>query len=380
MSARTILVLAELSSNNIINKDVMKQILFLFCIPFSFLYFFVIYIRNILYNFNIFRKYRINAKVISVGNITWGGTGKTPVVAFIADLLDKKARKPVILIRGYGNDESELLPKLASNTHVFVGKDRVKTGREAIAHGLADTIILDDGFQYRRLKRDLDIVCVDATNPFGNGWVIPAGSMRETKSSLKRADIFLITKADLVPAKEKVKKLEDRLRWLSPRAVIAKAIHRPLYFYRLSNIAGDGSKPFPANEEKVTIGELQDKELALVSAIGSPECFEKTILRLGLKINKHFIFRDHHAYTKKDIANVEDYCKNNKLDRVVITEKDAVKLKNLVHPVGDPHVPGEAEGRPPAGWTGQYMVLKVRLEIIENEDGFYNRLFGIYNS
>ena len=367
---------------------IIRKIFFLLCIPFSLLYFIIIFIRNTLYNFNILRRYRISAKVISVGNITWGGTGKTPVAAFIADALNKKARKPAILIRGYGNDESELLPKLASNTHVFVDKDRVKTGREAIAAGLADTIILDDGFQYRRLKRDLDIVCVDATNPFGNGWVIPSGSMREAKNSLKRADIFLITKADLVSDKDKLEKLEKKLIAINHRAVIAKAIHRPLYFYRLLDAVRNGVKPFPTNEERVNSGELRDKELALVSAIGSPESFEKTILRLGLKISKHFIFRDHHAYTEKDIADVKDYCRKNKLDTLITTEKDAVKLTRRV-------IPSEARNlitrkiasgasRPRNDSCGvssvEYLVLKVRLEIIENEDGFYNRLFGIYNS
>jgi len=109
---------------------------------------------------------------------------------------------------------------------------------------------------------------------------------------------------------------------------------------------------------------LQNKKIVLVSAIGSPECFEKTVLRLGLKINRHFIFRDHHGYTKEDIAHIEDYCKNNSLDAVITTEKDAVKLKSLQF----------------TAYSLQLLVLKVRLEIIENEDGFYNRLFGIYNS
>ena len=322
-----------------------KKILFLLSIPFACLYFFISLVRNILYSFNILKKHKINAKVVSVGNITWGGTGKTPVVAFIADLVSKKNHRAGILIRGYGNDESELLPKLTSKVPVLVGKDRVKTGLEAIENHLSDTLILDDGFQYRRLTRDLDIVCLDATRPFGNGWVIPAGSLREGLCSLKRADIFLITKSDLVSDKNKLEKLEKKLKSINPAALIAKAIHRPLYFYRL------------ADEEKVNIGELQNKELVLVSAIGSPECFEKTILRLGLKINKHFIFRDHHLYTKNDVAQIEDYCKKNQLDTVVVTEKDAVKLKGQ-----------------------KYLALKVRLEIIENEDGFYNRLFGIYNS
>jgi len=333
-------------------------------IPFSFAYFLIISIRNLLYSMRIFRTFRIDARVISVGNITWGGTGKTPVVAFIADLLSKKNRSSAILIRGYGNDESELLPKLTANVPVLVGKDRVKSAREVSDKHLAETVILDDGFQYRRLTRDLDIVCIDAANPFGNGWLIPAGSMRETKRSLKRADIFLITKVDLVSAKDKVKKLEDRLRRLNPKAVIAKAIHRPLYFYRLSDKVGNRHACSLPDEEKVNIDQLKNKEIALVSAIGSPECFEKTILRLGLKINKHFILRDHHSYTKYDVAQIDEYCKKNKLDTVITTEKDAVKLTCHVSRVT----------------CHEYLVLKVRLEIIENEDGFNSRLFGIYNS
>ena len=332
---------------------VVRKIAFLLCAPFSFIYFFIITLRNILYDFNVFRRYRIGAKVISVGNITWGGTGKTPVAAFIADTLARKNRRVSILIRGYGNDESELLPKLTTNIPVLVGKDRVKTGKEAIESHLSDTVLLDDGFQHRRLERDLDIVCIDSARPFGNGWLIPAGSLREGLGSLKRPDIFLMTKADLV-SRDKLERLERKLRKINTKAVIAKAIHRPLYFYRIPD------------EEKVNIGELKNKGLALVSAIGSPACFEKTILGLGLKINKHFIFRDHHLYTKDDISRIEDYCRKNKLDRVVTTEKDAVKLKG-----GGWRVKGEGI---------EWLVLKVRLEIIENEEGFNNRLFGIYNS
>jgi len=342
---------------------IFRKILFLLSIPFAFLYFIIIALRNVFYAFNIFRKYKINAKVISVGNITWGGTGKTPVAAFIADMLAKKNHRVSILIRGYGNDESELLPKLTSNVPVIIGKDRVKTGIEAVENHLSDTVILDDGFQHRRLIRDLDIVCIDAVKPFGNGCVIPAGILREGLGSLKRADIFLITKADLISGKENLEKLEKKLKAINPKALIVKSIHRPLYFYKIMN------------EEKVNIGELKNGELVLVSAIGSPECFEKTILRLGLKINKHFIFRDHYLYRKEDISNIEDYCKKNQLDTVITTEKDAVKLGKLFPPRRSPAATYEVEKE-----TFDLLVLKVRLEIIENEDGFYNRLFGIYNS
>lgn len=338
---------------------ILRKIFFLFSIPFSFIYFFIVTARNVFYSLGILKKHKINAKVISVGNITWGGTGKTPVTAFIADMLTKKGRRVSILIRGYGNDESELLPKLALNAPVLVGKDRVKRGIEAIENHLSDTVLLDDGFQYRRLKRDLDIICIDAIKPFGNGWVIPAGILREGLRSLKRADIFLITKADLVSGKDNLEKLEKKLKSINPGAVIAKAIHRPLYLYKI------------LDEEKVNISELRNKEFALVSAIGSPECFEKTVSRLGLKVSKHFIFRDHHLYTKEDVDKINDYCGKNNLSAVITTEKDAVKLKNLFHAAGEP-------SGSPAGWTVGCFVLKVRLEIIENEEGFYNRLIGIY--
>jgi len=331
---------------------VFKKILFLLSIPFALLYFVITALRNIFYNSGIFRSHKINAKVISVGNITWGGTGKTPVTAFIADMLAKKNHRVSILIRGYGNDESELLPKLTSNVPVIIGKDRVATGTEAVERHISDTVILDDGFQHRRLKRDLDIVCVDAVKPFGNGWVIPAGILREGMGSLKRADIFLITKSDLASGRDCIERLEKKLKAIKPGAVIAKAIHRPLYLYKI------------LDEEKVNIGELQNKELALVSAIGSPGSFEKTILRLGLKVNKHFVFRDHYLYAKEDLVKIDDYCKKNNLDTVVTTEKDAVKLK----------------GCRLSAVSLQLLVLKVRLEITENEDGFCDRLFGIYSS
>jgi len=330
---------------------VFRKAFFLLSTPFALIYYLVITLRRGLYAFNILKRHKIGAKVISVGNITWGGTGKTPVTAFIADMLARKNRRVSILIRGYGNDESELLPKLTSNVPVLIGKDRVNKGREAIENHLSDTVLLDDGFQYIRLIRDLDIVCIDAARPFGNGWVIPAGILREGLGSLKRADIFLITKADLVSDKDRLEKLARKLKSVNPKALIAKAIHRPLYFYGI------------ADEAKVNIGGLKDREFAVVSAIGSPECFEKTILRLGLKINRHFIFRDHHAYAKEDIADIENYCRKNCVDTVITTEKDAVKLKNLKL----------------ADCGLQFLVLKVRLEIIENEDGFCDRLFGIYN-
>ena len=321
-------------------------------IIFSAIYYIVILVRNLLYNSRILKTHSLNTRVISIGNVTWGGTGKTPMTAFMANLLLGRGLGPVILLRGYGNDEEALLSRLAPGVRALAGKDRVKNGKEAIEKLSAKTLLLDDGFQYRRLKRDLDIVCIDATNPFGNGWVIPAGILREGLGSLKRADIFIITKINLVEDRKKLKDLETRLGKINPGAVIVKSIHNPQYFYKLEdNKIVDGSK-------------LRNKNIVLVSAIGNPHSFEKTILSLGLNIKKHFIFRDHHWYKEKDLKKIENYCSKNRINTIITTEKDAVKLRDTRYEMRDMSV----------------LVLRVQLELTDNEQGFNNRLSGIYNS
>jgi tetraacyldisaccharide 4'-kinase len=316
------------------------------------LYLLVTSLRNLCYNAGIFRHYKLNAKVISVGNITWGGTGKTPAIAFIASVFLRRGLKPAILIRGYGKDEEALLSNMIPGVPLIIGKDRIKTGNEATRHYKVNTVLLDDGFQYRRLKRDIDIVCIDSTNPFGNGWLIPAGSLREGLMSLRRADVFLLTKVDLVEDREVLADLETRLKKINPDAITVKSIHRAKYFYRLSD---NGA---------VDIRELKNKNVALISAIGRPSSFEKTVLNLGLKIARHFAFRDHYWYKEKDLKKIGDYCKENNIDTIITTEKDAVKLRAVSCQLS----------------AVSFLALHIELQIIENEQGFYNRLFGIYNS
>jgi tetraacyldisaccharide 4'-kinase len=173
--------------------------------------------------------------------------------------------------------------------------------------------------------------------------------MREGLAGLKRADIFLLTKVDLSKDQNAVKRLEARLKRINPDALIAKSVHKPECFYKLSN------------EQLVDIESVRDKRIALVSAIGSPRSFEKTILNLGLKFRKHFVFRDHHRYRSGDLRKIEYYCNKNGIDTVITTEKDAVKLKFFSSSVS-------------------FLVLRVGLKITENEQGFHNRLSGIFNS
>ena len=321
-------------------------------IPFSFIYLVITFFRNLFYNLHIFKIHSLDARVISVGNITWGGTGKTPAVLFMLEELLKRKSKVALLTRGYGDDEQGLFSILAPGVPVLVGNDRVRKGLEAIARHSVDTLLLDDGFQYRRLKRDLDIVCIDATNPFGNGWVIPAGSMREGLGALKRADIFLITKTDLAEEEKVLQGLEDKLKRVNPNALIVKSVHRVKHFYRLSD------------RSKVSVDELKNKEIVLVSAIGNPYSFEKTILRKGLNIKRHFVFRDHYWYKEKDLKKIESYSLKHRIDTVITTEKDAVKLKAISYQLS----------------AISFLVLSIELKVIENEKDFYNRLFSICNS
>ncbi len=329
----------------------MRLIRFLL-IPFSFVYSLIVSLHNFFYKIHLFKIHSVNAKVISVGNITWGGSGKTPAVLYTLGLLSKEGSNVAILTRGYGGDEEKLFTRLTPGVRVMVGKDRVKNGLGAIKKYSVNTLLLDDGFQHRRLKRDLDIVCVDATNPFGNGWMIPVGSMREGLKGLKRADIFLITKVDLVSNKKSLKALEKKLRDINQKAIIVKSVHRPDHFYKLSD------------EMMMDIEYLKNKNIALLSAIGNPSSFEKTVLSLGLNVKKHFIFRDHYWYKKKDLKKVDIYCKKNGIDAVIVTEKDAIKLQGAQFKLQN----------------AELFVLSIKLQIIENEQTFNNRLFGIYNS
>jgi len=321
----------------------------IFFVPFSFIYLVIVSLRNLFYSARFFKVHSVDARVISVGNITWGGSGKTPAVLSILEAASREGPKPAVLTRGYGNDEEGLFTRLAPGALLMVGKDRVKSGLEAINTHSVKTILLDDGFQHRRLKRDLDIVCIDATNPFGNGWVIPVGILREGLGGLKRADIFLITKVDLASDKKSLENLEMKLKKINPQALIVKSVHKAQHFYKLSD------------EKVVDIDGLKNKDIVLVSAIGSPDSFEKIVLNLGLKVKRHFVFGDHYWYKEKDLEKIDAYCKKNGIDAVITTEKDAVKLRSL-------------------SYIAKFYVLSIRLKIIENEKAFYNRLFGSYSS
>lgn len=272
-----------------------------------------IIIRRLLYICRIFRSEKVPMKIVSVGNLTLGGTGKTPFVIMLAGLIRSELkREPCILIRGYGWDEQAMLKKKLADTPILVGEDRVKQARRAIKLYGSSIGILDDGFQYWELKRDLDIVLIDSRNPFGNGQLFPRGVLREPKSALRRADIAVFTKIDkrtpdLGPVKEELKRV-------NPKLVFLEAAHRPVHFY-----------DHKARKE-IPLAGVSGKRVMLLSGIGDPSYFEDTMRSLGALVVEHASFGDHHEYTARDIDRVKARCDERMFDFIVTTEKDAVKL------------------------------------------------------
>ncbi|MBN1353500.1 MAG: tetraacyldisaccharide 4'-kinase [Candidatus Omnitrophica bacterium] len=323
-------------------------------LPLSYIYGLLITCHNFLYGRGLMQGYKASVPVISVGNITLGGTGKTPFVVMLAELLTTKSKKPAVLIRGYGEDEWVMLQdKLKKcDIEVFVGRDRVKSSIEAGNRG-ASGIILDDGFQHRRLARNLDIVLLDSTNPFGNMALFPRGILREPASSLRRAHVIVLTKAD--KGKKSLPALEREIAKIAPGKIIAKAIHKP--FALLD----------PETGEVKGLSAMSKKTVCLVSAVCDGSYFRYTMENIGAMVGLEFIFPDHHDYRKRELKNILKACQTKGISDIVTTEKDYAKLKNLPFATGKVRI----------------LVLGIEMEITDGKEKLHDeidRLYMRYNS
>lgn len=272
-------------------------------------------LRRLLYALRIFRRRRVPMTVVSVGNLTLGGTGKTPFTIALSRLIETRLRRSVaVVIRGYGWDEQTMLRKNLADIPVMVGEDRARSCEKAIRLYGAGTAVLDDGFQHWELARDLDIVLVDSANPFGNGRLFPRGILREPRSALRRAHVIVLTKTDMAKGGRAV--LREELSRLNPGALVIEARHRPRCLYDKYG-----------REEKLDL--LKGKRLLLVSSIADPSSFAATAASLGANIAGHVIFGDHHDYRSADIGRVVARAATLGPDAVLTTEKDAVKLQRM---------------------------------------------------
>ena len=255
--------------------------------------------------------------VISVGNITAGGTGKTPFVIEVVRRLEGVGRNPAVISRGYKavdgepNDEERLIRKHCPHVVCLSDPDRGRAAETACQRFGADVIVLDDAFQHRRLGRTVDIVVIDATCPFGYGHLLPRGLLREPVRGLQRADVVVITRCDQVSRTE-LSRLAARLRRLADRAIQLRCNHRVTAIERL-----DGT---PVNEP------LAGKRAVLFAAIGHPGAFVTTVQSLGVDVVGTRWWPDHHHYRMADINALQKTGAWPPYDLLITTEKDAIKL------------------------------------------------------
>lgn len=292
-----------------------------FCVL-SLLYGCVIRFRNFLYNCHILPTQTVDVPVICVGNITTGGTGKTPLVIWLCSYLRAKGLRPAILTRGYRteqgqlSDEPALLANACGDVPVIVNSDRVAGARKAIADHGAQILIMDDGFQHRRLGRDLDIVTIDATCPFGYGKILPAGLLREPISELARAKAVVVTRCDLAEQSQ-LESIAQTVKKHAPNTVVAQTVHRHTH-------------AIGPDEQTITMDTLRGQHVAAFCGIGNPDAFYDSLTHSGLTVVGTRTFDDHHAYIAADMEAVLKHAKDNNAAMVLCTQKDWNKCLPLI--------------------------------------------------
>lgn len=290
------------------------------------------------YRVGLRRRQRLPVPVVSIGNLTSGGTGKTPMTALVARMLRKSGKRVVILSRGHGGshekepgakivsrgdgniflppdvagDEPTLLARLLPDVPVVVGRDRRVSGKLACAELSPDVLLLDDGLQFWQLHRDLDIVLLDAMRPFHNGWILPRGLLREPPSHLKRAGIVVLTRSDRATPTQ-LRATEAAVQRLAPEALLLRAVHAP------DSWVDRHGRPAP----------MPEGEVVAFSGIADGEAFTATLRRLGLTLKMSVNFRDHHAYNSSERNDVQALITQAPEATFVTTEKDLVKVAPL---------------------------------------------------
>ena len=267
--------------------------------------------RGWMYDSGLFSAEKFSVAVVSVGNLSVGGTGKTPVAAWLARTLTERGIKASIVLRGYGGDETLVHQRLNANVPVIVAADRPRGIREAIAQG-ADVVILDDAFQHRRAARDADVLLVDADSWSGTTRLLPAGPWREPLRSASRASLVIITR----------KTADKATVEAARRAVAAAAPHVPIAIVHL--IPGDLRST--STGQTLPLHALRGADLTAIAAIARPESFFRQLTELGAVVRPHS-FPDHHAFTSSEARHLAAQASSS--DFVVCTLKDAVKLESI---------------------------------------------------
>lgn len=298
-------------------------------LPWAIIYGLILRLRVFLYRQGALRSFRLEAPVISVGNLSVGGTGKTPMTVLIARLLIARGKRVVVLSRGYGGsaggevrivsdgsrillspaeagDEPVLLARSVSGLIVITGSDRYRAGQEALERFQPDIFLLDDGYQHLRLERDLNILLLDARRPFGNGWTLPAGLLREPFSAVRRADLVVYTRSNQTTEYPEI-----------PGIPVCRSSHR---LSGAVSLAGGTLSPFSI---------FAGKSGVACAGIADPEAFFAALQQEGLELSATLSFRDHCSYDRAEQSMIRHALQQTGADYLITTEKDAVKLVSI---------------------------------------------------
>jgi tetraacyldisaccharide 4'-kinase len=307
-------------------------------LPLSVVVWLVVSIRNLLYDFGLLKTAKLGQPVIGIGNLTTGGTGKTPLTHAVTDYLLSKGCKPAILSRGYKSeaeksglifraavdehptiahcgDEVAMLAEKLPGVWFGVGADRIASARRLSAVAEVECFVLDDSFQHRKVDRDLNIVIIDASIPFGNRLLLPAGILRESLGGLKRADLLIISRCESASESE-LAQIEASVRRHNDRSPVIRASTSVAGLHKLDQMGGE--TPTLAWGAKVWA----------LAATANPAAFRDTLQELGCDIIGQSLFPDHHRYTPAQIAKVVQDALANGAEVIVTTEKDATKLSS----------------------------------------------------
>ncbi|MCA9216400.1 MAG: tetraacyldisaccharide 4'-kinase [Planctomycetales bacterium] len=313
----------------------------------------VVAVRNRSFDCNPSKVHRVDVPVICVGNLTLGGTGKTPVVAWLARWFRDRDIRVSIVSRGYGakdggqNDEARELEARLPDVPHLQNSDRVAAATVAVEELETQLILLDDGFQHRRIHRDLNILLVDATEPFGFGHVFPRGTLREPLKNANRADVLLISKCESA-TEDTLSRIEQRYRELAPDALHLRIRQTPTTL-------------LSASGKELPVSLLSGKKIAALCGIGNPKSFQHTLHSLGAETVAFWEYPDHHEFTRSDLDTIQSRAQTARPDLLVCTHKDLVKL-NVDRIAGV-----------------QLLALLINVEFISDSGPFEDRLSAIAN-
>jgi tetraacyldisaccharide 4'-kinase len=341
-----------------------ERLLLCLLLPLSLIYRSVVFQRNGLFDLGVLKQQKMKSPVISVGNLTVGGTGKTPLVIMLANFLRDNGYRPAVLSRGYrssssaainvvsdgktilmghadGGDEPVLIARSSPGTAVLTGANRILTGKRAADQLGADILILDDGFQHRHVARDVNILLMDRSRPFGNGFLLPAGPLREPPGAARRADLIVFVDSNGGGARDFFP--DGGIPFKVP---VFRGIRRPKDVRR-----GGAEEVFP-------LSILNKTRVYAFSGIGSPQSFRKTLNSLGAEVAGYLTFPDHYRYRREDLHRIEKAAAGTASSMIVTTEKDGVNLEDFPF------------------FLNKVSFLRIAMEIVPNEEAFHQWLRG----